>query len=256
VGRRLLTSLLAAAMTLTLATSASAITNGELDGERHPAVGALLIDVPAGWGLVCTVTLVAPRTVLTADHCFDLVPPGAALAVSFDTLLHDGPLGASRPLVSPRSNPHPVTAVARPSGSGGDIADLALATLRSVPGRIRPLPLDRTFFSTTSTDQLRSADYVNVGYGITDPGFGWRESVARRWSTSSFLGTRPTSVQLSQNAARDHGGTCQGDSGGPVLVDGAVVAVISKGDPNCRATNTPYRLDTPAAEQLFRTAGL
>jgi Trypsin len=52
---------------------ASAIINGTLDGNRHPAVGALVSDkvFPDGLWLYCTGTLISPTVFLTAAHCTD-----------------------------------------------------------------------------------------------------------------------------------------------------------------------------------------
>ena len=58
-------------MTLGLpAPPASAITGGEPDADRHPAVGAVLAFVPnRPRPLLCTGVLVHPRVVLTAGYC-------------------------------------------------------------------------------------------------------------------------------------------------------------------------------------------
>ena len=64
--------------------SAGAITNGEPDGTRHPAVGALVgYYAPAGGTIAyCSGTLISPTVFLTAAHCGFL--PGDTVQVTFD----------------------------------------------------------------------------------------------------------------------------------------------------------------------------
>ena len=53
-----------------MATPSSAITYGHVDGERHPSVGSLLGKSRKGrYFQACTVSLIAPKAVLTAAHC-------------------------------------------------------------------------------------------------------------------------------------------------------------------------------------------
>ena len=66
--RLTLTTLAAAALLAAL--PAHAVTDGELDGDRHPNVGLMVALDSAGapmWR--CSGTLVSPRHYLTAGHC-------------------------------------------------------------------------------------------------------------------------------------------------------------------------------------------
>src|SRR5256884_1052577 len=47
----------------------SFITNGTVDGSAHPAVVLLVMDVNGTPAFRCSATLIAPKVVLTADHC-------------------------------------------------------------------------------------------------------------------------------------------------------------------------------------------
>src|SRR5687768_10571845 len=78
-------SLLVALFLLALAPTAGAITNGTLDGNRHPNVGALLApeEYSDGTWASCTGTLISPTVFLTAAHCDWGVP---RLAVTFDSV--------------------------------------------------------------------------------------------------------------------------------------------------------------------------
>jgi hypothetical protein len=48
---------------------AGAITDGELDGNGHPAVVLVLMEVNGAPAFRCTGTLIAPTFVITAGHC-------------------------------------------------------------------------------------------------------------------------------------------------------------------------------------------
>src|SRR3954454_22424109 len=66
------------------AASASAITNGAPDGNRHPEVGALLAQqaFSDGTWAECTATLLSPTVFLTAAHCDEGV---TRVTVTFDS---------------------------------------------------------------------------------------------------------------------------------------------------------------------------
>src|SRR5688572_11537926 len=74
---------------------ASAVTDGELDGEGHPYVGLMVAQDEDGNPLWrCSGTLIAPQLFLTAGHCTE--PPAAHVEIWFDAdvtdaALHDYP---------------------------------------------------------------------------------------------------------------------------------------------------------------------
>src|SRR2546426_12758596 len=47
----------------------SFITNGTLDGNAHPAVVLIIMDIAGKPAFRCSGTLIAPKVVLTAGHC-------------------------------------------------------------------------------------------------------------------------------------------------------------------------------------------
>src|SRR3989441_5575586 len=70
MSRRRLAALLAiCAVALVVVVPIRAITNGELDGNRHPAVVLLLMEVNGQPAFRCSGTLLSPTVLLTAGHC-------------------------------------------------------------------------------------------------------------------------------------------------------------------------------------------
>src|SRR6266545_1275733 len=51
------------------ASQSEAITHGTLDGDAHPAVGLIVMDVAGQPAFRCSGTFIAPEVVLTAGHC-------------------------------------------------------------------------------------------------------------------------------------------------------------------------------------------
>src|SRR5947209_173308 len=67
--RRLATLLAICAATLAIVIPLRAITDGELDGNRHPAVVLLLMEVNGKPAFRCSGTLLSSTVLLTAGHC-------------------------------------------------------------------------------------------------------------------------------------------------------------------------------------------
>src|SRR5688500_12580182 len=74
---------------LVVAGGAGAITNGTVDGNRHPNVGGLVspAQYSDGTWLYCSGTLVSPTIFLTAAHCDD---DGAKVRVTFSSAYTNG----------------------------------------------------------------------------------------------------------------------------------------------------------------------
>src|ERR671932_2519628 len=73
---------------LITASPASAITNGEPDGSRHPNVGGLVAATAYSDGtwIYCSGTLISPTVFLTAAHCAE----GDRVRVTFSSAYTDG----------------------------------------------------------------------------------------------------------------------------------------------------------------------
>jgi hypothetical protein len=198
-----------------LSASASAITNGELDGTLHPYAGALVIDGrPA-----CSAVLVSPTVVVTAGHCVAGAP---TVAVGFDGTLDL----SSSALVT--GTPHV------DSTPGSDLAVVVLDRAATVvPAR---LPAAR------SLEGVRSVVAVGYGYHDVKPEFAF--DGLRRYASLEVKSLDGSTVELKE---RRDGSVCFGDSGGPQLDGDTVVAITLAGSKHCKGASTGYRLDSPAA---------
>jgi hypothetical protein len=246
-------------------TPAVAITGGELDGEGHPNVCAVMItpvDYPPH--LFCSGVLISENMVLTAGHATQVLEQilgNVPVYVSFDAEndLVTGPWPKTEWIEVDAAVTHPECNIYTHTS---DTHDVGLLILKDPATGITPAVLpDEGFLDQLREDgKLRErgegAKFTAVGYGST---LDWppREECnppdgTRRFARPEYLNVRKVWLHLSQNQApgRDDSGSCYGDSGGPVFwtePDGAetVVAIITMGDARCAAISTNYRVDIP-----------
>ena len=174
-----------------LSASASAITNGELDGNRHPYAGALVVDGrPA-----CSAVLVSPTVVVTAGHC---VMGHAVVSVGFESTLDP-------------SSPQLMTGTPYVDTTPG--SDLAVVVLDR-PATVAPAKLP----TARSLERVRTV--VAVGYGYYDLKPELLFDGQRRAASLEVKSLTQATVELKE---RKDGTVCFGDSGGPQLdgFDGA-----------------------------------
>jgi secreted trypsin-like serine protease len=259
--RRLIFSL-AAALTLGACSDAptsssdagngpSFITHGVLDGNAHPAVVLLVMDVDGVPSFRCSGTLIAPTIVLTAGHCAGEAGEFSGVRIFTESDVENGKNNF------PNAGPN---------------------TIEAAEWRAHPLFTESAFFlhdvgvirltkavklSTSQLGRLPTADQLDalrpgsstvftaVGYGLQriNPVFVEDELIRMRAephliqiNTPGFSGD--FSLLLSNNAST--GGTCFGDSGGPNFLgrSNVIAGVTSFGlNGTCGGTGGVFRLD-------------
>ena len=164
---------------LSAVAAALAITNGELDGNAHPNVGAFLVQRPAGWRVLCTGSLVAPRVFLTASHCTSYADEqGWTVGVTFQSTDAENPatvLGG-----------HTVTNPLYHAPYAHDVSIIVLDEAQ--PGPYVPLPRVGLLDDLKKAGALDSADFLNVGYGTHEA--GQRAGEARTSRSTATAGGR------------------------------------------------------------------
>jgi hypothetical protein len=183
----------------------------------------------------------------------EFLAPGTQLYVSFEPKLYPTPktyIAATGWTYDPQYG-----------HDQADLHDLAVVFLpKGSTKGVTPLKLPPAGY----LDQLQAQGglngklFFNVGYGVSAsrtgvPSFGYDGT--RQYSKSEFMGLQPYWLGLLMNtSATGEGGDCYGDSGGPKFLEGRtdmVVATVTTGDYNCRATTWDYRLDTGSARNFL-----
>jgi Trypsin len=240
------------------ASPAQAITFGQLDGNRHPQVGALVAEynAPGVKDVLCTGTLISPTVFLSAGHCTDYLTSIGTdphdIWVTFDPSFD-----ADSPLIRGTFHTDPDYGFSGPGGFS-DAHDLSVTVLDTPVTSVTPARLPTR--NLLSRLDLRGQRFTAVGYGTvrtikqTGPNaLFWDPQ--RRFAGQGFLALRPRWLSLSMNPSTGSGGTCYGDSGGPHFLGGVtgnkIVSVTVTGDTACRATDVTYRLDTDSARAFL-----
>ncbi len=248
---------------------ASAITDGELDGEGHPFVGLMLAQDEDGNPLWrCSGTMLSETVYLTAGHCTE--SPAAHAEIFFAA----GPIAVDPNYVSIAAGG---TGCANPLVTGypchGDVGGTPYTHPDFDPNAfylhdVGVVVLDEAYprdayGSLPSVDQLDSlktkrgkqnVTFTAVGYGLQKSfpdAASWKDVAIRERMVAyphliqintGFTGD--FSILLSNNA--NTGGTCFGDSGGPnFLGDSNVVAGVTSYaiNGNCAGTGGVFRMD-------------
>lgn len=185
--------------------------------DADPAVVAI---VRASDGtLRCTGTVIAERVVLTAAHCGVHVEP-SAYRILFGSQLGEG------------TTIEIVEAIGHPAFDDTEAHDLALVLL----GEASPAP-PMTASASPPAAQLRL-----VGFG--DTAGGANDGTRKREGTTVVTSSTALSITLGADPSLP----CSGDSGGPALAGTEVVAVISRGDPDCASYGKATRVDAHLAD--------
>jgi hypothetical protein len=257
--RRRLLGVLAALVALSAigVGSAVAITNGQLDGGKHPYVGLMVAYDKSNKPLwACSGTLMSPTVFLTAGHCtYGLDPEkGDRVEMWFDQGpiplddIHEGTGGVSgTPHTMPTFDPNAFY-----------LRDLGVVQIDPEDAVTMP-----AYGELPTLDQL---DAMRTQRGRTDMtfttvGYGMQQSFpdAASWKNVAIpvrMDATPHLIQIDGGQAGDYGlvlsnnantgGACYGDSGGPSFVgDSNVVAAVTSGLANstCAGTFLAFRLD-------------
>jgi len=274
-----------AALALTVASPATAITDGSPDGEDHPMVGQLLFYVPdaiddrftdPGSWFTCSGTLLDGDTLLTAGHCaFGIGHDGTDVWVSFSEEPDFSILPPSSTF-APNGNDARYAAWSNELNTSSDwtrgmaeahpdyteatfvLADVGMVTLDAwfELGEYATIA-DQGYLEQFATRRGPDQRFTAVGYGLESgfPRFSGgdtrMQATMKLVSLNGAYGLGGVSVTFSSNPGRGQGGTCFGDSGGPVFEAGTttVVAVTSFGVSfNCVEPGGYYRIDTESAQ--------
>jgi hypothetical protein len=241
--------LVALAVGLVAALPASAVTDGELDGNGHPYVGLMVAQDADGTPLWrCSGTLLSARLFLTAGHCTEA--PAAHIEIWFDADVEsgipangypfDGDVGGT-PYTHPSYNPNAFF-----------LFDLGVVVLKEPVSMAKygALPKLEVLDKLATSRGTQNVSFTAVGYGLQEinPVFVEAERV-RMFSTPHLIQINggivgDFSLLLSNNHST--GGTCFGDSGGPNFIGSSNVVggVTSFGlNGNCAGTGGVYRVD-------------
>jgi Trypsin len=251
--RHALAALLVSSALLLIFPTVTAITDGELDGTRHPYVGLMVAQDATGrpmWR--CSGTLVSETVFLTAGHCTE--SPAAHIEIWFAADVEHfipangypftGDVGGT-PHTHPQYNPNVFY-----------LRDLGVVELdNSFPmTEYGALPEQDVLDALQKARGQKDRTFTTVGYGLQKSfpdAASWQNASLRirMLSTPRLIQintpfTGDHSLLLSNNAAT--GGICFGDSGGPNFIGnsnvvGAVTSFALNG--NCAGTGGVYRVD-------------
>lgn len=240
-----------------------AISYGTFDGNDHPNVGSMVINIPGdNIYQMCSGTLISENVYLTASHCTDGLDalearfPEAVIGVVFDpTITVDSHIYTGKWYTNPKYD------TARGYDDPGDVA---VIVLDEAPAGITPaqLPAAGLLDQLKKSHLLDDTHFTAVGYGAVreDKQTAWQalqDNLDRNRADQEFLSLTNAWLSNSMNLATGNGGTCYGDSGGPhfIHLDGIetdiVVSVTVTGDAQCKAVDKTYRVDTVAAREFL-----
>ena len=228
----------------------ASITDGTLDGNRHPAVVLIIMDIAGHPAFRCSGTLIAPKVVLTAGHCAGEPGEFSGLRVFTESDVENGnnnyPFPGPNTVEAVEWHSHPLF-----TENAFFLHDVGVVVLSKAvklsSNQYGRLP------AAGQLDALKpsaATTFTSVGYGLQliNPVHIEQEKI-RMFAephlvqiNTGFTGS--FSMLLSNNAAT--GGTCFGDSGGPNYLGSSnvVAAVTSFGiNNNCAGTGGVFRLD-------------
>jgi hypothetical protein len=174
---RRITLLTLAALVVVTLTRTQAVTDGKLDGNAHPAVVLLLMEVGGQPAFRCTGTLLSATVLLTAGHCTNNFPgsPYTGMRVFTESDVQAG-IGTTNNY--PFAGPNSVEAIAFAAHPLYETApffvhDVGVVILQS-PGVVLPASQYGVLPSANQLDSLakrrgqKDVTFTAVGYGLQE----------------------------------------------------------------------------------------
>ncbi len=228
----------------------SFVTDGTVDGDAHPAVVLILMDVGGQPAFRCSGTLVAPKVVLTAGHCAGEPGEFSGIRIFTESDVENGdnnyPLAGPNTVEASEWHAHPL--FTEDAFFLHDVGVILLTkAVKLTADQYGKLP---TVNQLEALKPSSSTLFTAVGYGLQriNPVFVEAERIrmiAEPHLVQINTGlTGDFSLLLSNNAST--GGTCFGDSGGPnYLGSSNVMAGVTSFGLNgtCGGTGGVFRLD-------------
>ncbi len=249
-------------MLLSIIGPASAVTDGELDGNGHPQVVLILMEVDGEPMYRCSGTMISPYLVLTAGHCTSNFPDGDYSGMRIFTesdvqggigITNNYPYGGGAFSIEAESWATLPGFESAPFYKN----DVGIIVLEKpfYPGVYGKLPAAGQFDAFKTKRGIQKVTFTSVGYGLQQSfptAAAWKEhNVKTRMVAHPKLiqinapgSVGDFSLLLSNNAKT--GGTCFGDSGGPNFLGNTntIAGVTSFGmNGNCAGTGGVFRLD-------------
>jgi secreted trypsin-like serine protease len=234
-----------------------AVTDGTPDGDGHPAVVLILMDVDGAPAYRCSGTLIAPTFVLTAGHCAGAPGEFSGIRIFTESDIQNGnntyPWGGGPNSIEAKNwAAHPEYPNA--SFVFHDVGMIELSEPYNLPeDEYGTLPAVNSLDALKTKRGLQNQSFTSVGYGLQqiNPVFVVSQKIRMvahpqliQINVPGFTGD--FSLLLSNNHST--GGTCFGDSGGPNFLGGdnsrVVAGVTSFGiNGNCAGTGGVFRMD-------------
>jgi hypothetical protein len=250
--RSIFVSILVLLVSLAAFQNAQAVINGQLDGDDHPYVGAVL-QIVNGEPFFCSGVAISPTLVLTSGHCIqdEDLPVGVNFLSSptfpggypdefhfgFGSVHEEFCLGCGRGLVRFITHDIAVIELEMP---------VALDEYAKLPGEglVDLLPMRQRL--------------TTVGYGLNQavPTEIWN---VKRYATDVELiaGNHKVSdqfIKTSSNRSKGKGKFCFGDSGGAMLLGDTLVALPSYGASKvCSSVGYSMRIDLDYVLEFIRS---
>jgi len=234
-----------------------AVTHGELDGEAHPHVVILLMEIGGEPMYRCSATLLSPTVVLTAGHCTSNYPdePFSGMRVFTESDVDGGnnnyPYRGKNSVEAKAWYAHPLYEAAPFYVHDVGVVILKKPIYLDVYGE---LPEVNELDALASQRKSRDITFTSVGYGAQKSfpdAASWKDQSDRirmlAYPNLIQIDTGFTgdfSLLLSNNPVT--GGTCYGDSGGPnFLYATNIVAGVTSFGLNwaCGGTGGVFRTD-------------